>query len=350
MRNLDQLDDLGEIDSLGMFELAASFPEHCEEAMLRVEPIEPPSPEGIENIFFLGMGGSGIVGNVVEALMAERCGLPIVVVKDYRSPGCLGKHTLVFAISYSGNTEETIEATTHALEQSSKVVVISSGGYLEELAKERGLCFVPVPKGIQPRAALPSMVVPVFALMEKMGLWGGFEQELASAVAQLKARRPSVLPETPTRDNPAKSLAAELARRIPLIYGGGLGAVAALRFKCQINENAKAPAFWNYYPELDHNELAGWGQHGDVTRQIFQLVELRNDFEHPQVRKRFELTREILRECVAGVSEVHARGDHPLAQLFDLIFVCDFASLYLAVGEGVDPGPVAAIEELKSKL
>jgi len=350
VRNLDELSDLEEIDSLGMFGLAASFPEQLAEASKAASQVDPPNPDGIENIFVLGMGGSGIVGNIVEALMAERCGLPIVVVKDYRSPGCLGPHSLVFSVSYSGNTEETIEATTHAIESSSKVVVVSSGGYLKELAEENGFAFVPVPAGIQPRAALASMLVPVFTIMEKMGMWGGFEHELAAAVSHLQARRSSLLPDVPTEINPAKKLATEISRKIPLIYGSGIAAVAAQRFKCQINENAKSPAFWSVYPELDHNELAGWGQHGDITRQLIHLVELRNDFEHPQVRKRFELTREIIRECVAGVSEVHARGDHPLGQLLDLIYVCDYASLYLAVGEGIDPGPVAAIEELKKRL
>ncbi len=350
MTNLDDLKDLDKIDSLGMFDLAASFPEQLAEAAVVAEKIDPPSPEGIDNIFILGMGGSGIVGNIVEALMAERCGLPIVVVKDYRSPGCLGKRSLVFSVSYSGNTEETIEATQHAVEGSSKVVVISSGGFLREFAEEHGLTYVPVPAGMQPRAALASMVVPVFSIMEKMGLWGGFEHELSATVSQLKARRPSLVPESPLEENPAKRLALDISRKIPLIYGAGIAAVAAQRFKCQINENAKAPAFWNSYPELDHNELAGWGQHGDITRQVIQLVELRNDFEHPQVRKRFELTREIMRECIAGVTEVCARGDHPLGQLFDLIYVCDYASLYLAVGEGIDPGPVASIEDLKKRL
>lgn len=350
MSNLDDLSDLAEIDSLGMFDLAAGFPEQLAEAAEVGAKIDPPSPEGVENVFILGMGGSGIVGNIVEALMAERCGLPIVVVKDYRSPGCLGTHSLVFSVSYSGNTEETIEATTHAIEGSSKVVVVSSGGYLKELAEEKGLTYVPVPGGIQPRAALASMVVPVFSIMERMGIWGGFEHELAAAVSQLQARRPSLGPESPVEENPAKRVALDIRRKIPLIYGGGIGGVAAHRFKCQINENAKAPAFWNVYPELDHNELVGWGQHGDVTRQLIQLVELRNDFEHPQVRKRFELTREIMRECIAGVTEVHARGDHPLGQLLDLIYVCDYASLYLAVVEGIDPGPVTAIEELKKRL
>lgn len=350
MRNLDDLGDLDDIDSLGMFRLTGNFPEDLEAAMERAAGVEPPNPEGVRTIFFLGMGGSGIVGNIVEALMAERCGVPIIVVKDYTPPGCLGSDTLVFAVSYSGNTEETIEAVNRALERSSRVVVVSSGGYLEELARERGLCYLPVPPGLQPRAALPAMVVPVFSVLEKMGMWGGFEHELASAVEQLKARRSSLLPKTPTAENPAKSLAGDMARKIPLIYGGGIGAVAAQRLKCQLNENAKCPAFWNAFPELDHNEISGWGQHGDVTRQVIQLVELRNDFEHPQVRKRFELTREVVRECVAGVSEVHARGDHPLAQLLDLIFIGDFASLYLAVGEGVDPGPVEAIERLKARL
>ena len=116
------------------------------------------------------------------------------------------------------------------------------------------------------------------------------------------------------------------------------------------NENAKAPAFWNAYPELDHNEICGWGQHGDVTRQLFTLVELRHGFEHPQLEPRFALTREIIEETVAQVLEVRAEGEGRLAQLLDLMYVGDWASCYLALDHDVDPGPIDAIVRLKAAL
>jgi len=146
-------------------------------------------------------------------------------------------------------------------------------------------------------------------------------------------------------------LARRIGRTIPLVYGGGpLGAAAATRWKCQVNENAKAPAFANRLPEVCHNEVAGWGQHGDVTRQVISLVQLRHDFEHPQVGRRFELVDDLVAEVVAGIHDVHAEGDGPLAQLFDLVLQGDFVSLHLAVDAGVDPGPIAALDYIKAGL
>ena len=144
---------------------------------------------------------------------------------------------------------------------------------------------------------------------------------------------------------------ADFGRTIPVVYGGGpLGAAAASRWKNPINENAKAPAFWNAQPELCHNEVAGWGQHGDMTRQTMTIVNLRHEFEHPQVSRRFELVNELVDEVVASVLTVEAEGEGQLAQLLDLILFGDFVSLHLACQEGIDPGPVPALVDLKRRL
>jgi glucose/mannose-6-phosphate isomerase len=132
--------------------------------------------------------------------------------------------------------------------------------------------------------------------------------------------------------------------------GGGPGGLAALRWKNQFNENAKVPAFCHQIPELTHNEICGWGQHGDVTRQVFRLILLRHDFEHPQVSRRFDLTTELVDEVVAAVEEVRAEGEGALAQVFDLMLFGDFTSLYLAFQEDVDPGPVPVLDYIKERL
>ena len=152
--------------------------------------------------------------------------------------------------------------------------------------------------------------------------------------------------------NPARELARQIGRTIPIIYGGGaLGAVAAMRWKCDVNENAKAPAFWNTYPELDHNEICGWGQHGDVTRQLFTLVELRHGFEHQRLERRGSTrrARSSRRPCTR-CSTVEAEGEGRLAQLLDLMYVGDWTSCYLALDNDVDPGPIDAIIQLKDRL
>ncbi len=146
-------------------------------------------------------------------------------------------------------------------------------------------------------------------------------------------------------------MARRIGRTIPLVHSSGdLGGAAALRWKAQVNENAKSPAFFNVYPELCHNEVAGWGQHGDATRQLITLVNLRHDAEHPQVSRRFELVVDVLREVVAEVVEVRAAGEGDLAQLLDLALFGDFVSLHLAGNEGIDPGPIPVLDEIKLQL
>ena len=146
-------------------------------------------------------------------------------------------------------------------------------------------------------------------------------------------------------------MARRIGRTIPLIYGGaGIGQVAALRWKAQFNENCKIPAFHNTVPEMCHNEICGFGQHGDVTRQLLQVITLRHEFEHPQIARRFELVGDILDEVVRGVETVVAEGEGPLAQLLDLVIFGDFVSLHLAAQEGVDPGPVPILEDIKAAL
>jgi glucose/mannose-6-phosphate isomerase len=171
------------------------------------------------------------------------------------------------------------------------------------------------------------------------------------AQAELARRRDRCVPSVTGPANAARELARRIDRTIPIVYGGGaLGGVAAYRWKCDVNENAKAPAFWAQHPELGHNEICGWGQHGDVTRQVFSLVELRHGFEHERLRLRFSATREIVEECVHQVLAVEAGGEGRLAQLLDLMYVGDWTSTYLALQNDVDPGPIPAISDLKSRL
>jgi glucose/mannose-6-phosphate isomerase len=274
--------------------------------------------------------------------------VPVLVAKSYELPAFVGEGTLVFAVSFSGNTEETVEATTEAAVQGAKIVVISGGGELSRLGEAWGAPMVSVPDDIpQPRAAVGALAIPPLIILEQIGLFPGAGRWVDEAVRRLTERRD----ELAGKDTLVTELARRIGRTIPLIYGGGmLGSVAAQRWKTQMNENAKIPAFWNTQPELCHNEIAGWGQHGDLTRQAITIVALRHDFEHPQVMRRFELVFRMIDEVVAGIAQVEARGDGQLAQLLDLILVGDLTSLHLALNEGIDPGPAPALDEIKLAL
>jgi glucose/mannose-6-phosphate isomerase len=337
------------LDSIGMFAAAASMPEQVFDAAVRARGLDGlPERERIENIVVLGMGGSGVAGDVLAAAAGPFLPVPVIVSKGYELPAFVGESSLVFAISFSGNTEETLEAASSAAVEGAHLVVITQGGELGRLAQSWGVPQVPVPESIPvPRAGLGATAIPPLIVLEEIGLFPGAQQWVDFAVEQLRARREQLSGD----DSPARALAKAIGRTIPLVHGGGdIGSVAAMRWKTEVNENANAPAFWNAYPELCHNEMQGWGQHGDVTRQVLTLVNLRHEYEHPQVARRFEVTEPMLDEVVASVHEVQAAGEGQLAQLLDLMLYGTFVSLELAAQEGIDPGPMGTLDEIKEQV
>lgn len=337
------------LDSLEMRAAAAGLADQVEVAAATAAEVGPlPSADGISSVVVLGMGGSGIGGDLLAAVSGSRMPVPVVVPKGYEAPAFVGPGTLVFAVSFSGNTEETISAASAAAESGARIVVVAAGGEMGRLAGEWGAPVVPIASGIpMPRAGIGAVAIPPLVILERMGLLPGISAEIVGAVEQLRRRGA----ELTSADSEAAELARHIGRTMPIVYGGGaLGEVAAARWKGQFNENAKVPSFANRIPELTHNEICGWGQHGDVTRQVFTLLLLRHSFEHPQTRRRFEMVAEIMDEVVAGVHSVEARGDSILAQLFDLILVGDFVSLELAAQAGVDPGPVPILDQIKAAL
>ncbi len=342
------------VDSLGFLGVVEGLPEQLatahEQATMTLDRAPLPHADQIDNIAVLGMGGSGIAGDVLRAV-ASSLPVPIVVLKQIRVPAFIGPRTLAFAVSYSGNTEETNAMAAGALDAGARVIAVTSGGELGALAASRGAVHVPCADGyVMPRAAVGALVAPLFMALFHVGLYPEAHALLMQAQAQLKHRSDQCRPDAgPT--NPARELARRIGRSIPLIYGGGaLGAVAAYRWKCDINENAKAPAFTAAYPELDHNEICGWGQHGDVTRQVMTLVSLRHGFEDERLSTRIDRTTEIIDEALLQVLEVQAEGEGRLGQLLDLMYLGDWASYYLALDNDVDPGPIDAITQLKAAV
>lgn len=337
------------LDTQGIWEATAGLPEQVARACEEAADLDGlPERTDIENVVVLGMGGSGLAGDILLATAGPFMAVPVVVVKSYTLPAFVGEGSLVFAISFSGETEETVEAAGEAAVQGARVVAVTSGGELAKLASSWGSPVVQVPPELpQPRTAVGAMAIPPLVVLEEVGLFPGATQWIELAVEQLTRRRDQLV----AGNGPAAEIARKIGRTFPLIHSSGaLGNAAAQRWKTQINENAKAPAFYGVAPELCHNELQGWGQHGDVTRQLITVVNLRHDSEHPQVSRRFELVDDLTRETLAGIEEVQAEGDGDLAQLLDLVLIGDFVSLHMAAAEGLDPGPVPVIRELKQRL
>lgn len=337
------------LDSLDMLGAAFGLPEQVDAAATAAGAADGlPSGAGVTSVVVLGMGGSGIGGDVCAAIAGPVCRVPIVVSKHYECPTFVGPDTLVFAVSASGNTEETIEAVGRARSAGARIVVVSAGGELSRLAGEWDVPMIGVDDTIpMPRAAIGAVSIPLLVVLERVGLIDGVTAQIDATASQLRRRRDQL--RQPVND--AERLAARIGGTLPLVYGGGpIGEVAAWRWKGQFNENPKVPAFCNRIPELTHNELAGWAQHGDVTRQVFSLLLLRHDFEHPHVSRRFEFVVSACDEVVADVHTVRAEGDGPLAQLMDLVMQGDLVTLHLAMRSGVDPGPIAVLEDLKTWL
>ena len=336
------------LDSLDMIGATERFPGQVAEAARTAARVEGlPSADEVDNVLVLGMGGSGIAGDVLAAVGGPFVPVPIVVAKGYAPPSFVGPGTLCFAVSFSGNTEETLEAAQAAAAAGARMVVVAAGGELAALAPEWQAPHIPLPDDIpMPRAGLGALSVPLILALEQVGLFPGATGWVEAAVEQLEVRHQALV-----AGDAAQSIARTIDRTIPLVFGAGpLGGVAAARWKAQINENAKSPAFTGTYPELCHNEIAGWGQHGDVTRQVFTLVELRHDEEHPQELRRFEYVRDLMAEVVHDVVEVRAVGEGALAQLFDLTLMGDHVSLHLAAQAGIDPGPIPVLDDLKREL
>ncbi len=339
------------LDTLGMFDLEEGLPEQAEAAVREARSVEGlPDTSQIQNVVVLGMGGSGVSGDILAAVAGPLVPVPVVVVKSYECPAFVDETSLVFAVSASGNTEETLQAASDAAVAGAHMVVVTGGGELAHLARRWGAPLIPVPSDIpQPRAAIGAMAMPPLVVLEDIGLFRGASYWIDAAIDQLKRRRDALANAGDA--SRAADVARRIGRTIPLIHGGGgVGAAAAHRWRTQVNENAKTPAFASAQPELCHNEVCGWGRGNPSSSAMLTAVNLRHEGEHPQVARRFELVADVLRDQVAAVIEIVGEGDGDLAQLFDLIIFGDYVSLWMAAEAGIDPGPVDVLVDLKRQL
>lgn len=333
-------------DPQQMLGLIMRFPRMCEEAWALAPsggPVKPP-----QAVVALGMGGSGIGGDLLRAVAFDEATVPVASIKEYRAPSFVGPQTLVFACSYSGETEETLAAYDEAAGREAACVVITSGGELLRRAQARRHAAVVVPKGLPPRAALPYLFLPMLAMLGKTGVTRSFDADFREAVQVLQRVTAEHGPDRP--DNPARRLAEMLRGRIPVVYSTvPFLEPAAQRWKDQFNENAKTFAVWNTFPELNHNETVGWGLDDALARMLHVII-LRDAVEAPRLALRAAITRDLALSRAGGIDEVRPMGTGKLARLLSAILIGDFVSWYLALLRGVDPTPVPVIDELKKRL
>jgi glucose/mannose-6-phosphate isomerase len=332
-------------DPSGMLGDVLAQPHQYEDALWRTESANIPRREFARGVVICGMGGSGIGADLAGAAVGLRATAPITTVRGYELPQWVGADTLVVCASYSGNTEETLSCFEQAGAAGAPRVAVTTGGKLAEAARAAGdVPVIGVPSGMQPRAAVVYMTVTALQCAELAGaapsLRGEIEEAATLAADLVKEWGPDVEGSLP------KQTATAVHGRIPVVYGGRTTTAAARRWRGQINENAKLPAFFGELPEAHHNEVVGW-HHADDA--LIALV-LETSAEHERMGRRFDVTEEVMQAAGVEAIRFQGRGESATAQLMSLVLLGDLVSVYLAVLRGKDPMPVEEIEGLKARL
>ncbi len=340
MRGLSSL--VEKIDKKGMHRVLRAFPQQLHIPALPPEVVRLSSPQ---NMVVAGVGGSAIGGDLFRTYMARVSTCPVHVVRGYRLPQWVTPHTLVVAVSCSGGTQETLAMFHEARERGIPLVAVTRGGKLAQAAQESGIPIIRIQGTAPPRTTLGATLAVLLALAQVLELVSPGEDPLEEAQALLSSMAQELHPSG--GGGKALELAQKIQGSIPLIYAGGpLLESVATRWKGQINENSKTPAFTNTFPELGHNEIVGW--EGDMSP--FHVILLRDRDETRLQERTISAAMELLRARCKGMEEVVSQGEGLLTRLLSLVYLGDWVSYYLAILKGVDPTPIPLIDELKKRI
>jgi len=342
---LDNREKIEELDPQGMVEDLDTFPDQCKEAVSIGEAFKLPFDlREFDRVLVTGMGGSAIVGDLLSRLLD----IPVESNRGYHLPKSARSDDLLVAISYSGNTEETLSALQDGLRRGLSVVCLATGGKMEDFCVRKSVPLIKIPTGHQPRASTGYMLLPLLKLFDRAGRAGtiDFEQLIDDLETLVKSWGSSV----PVEKNEPKQLAEEFSGKVPIIYGtkGNTWAVA-YRWKTQINENAKQPAFWNVFPELNHNETVGY-QLGSELMENGKVVMLKNGLDLERNELRMEIIEGLFRDEGIDYSLARAPEGDKFTKIIGQMYFGDYFSVYLALLNEVDPSPVKLIESFKSRL
>ncbi len=339
--------EVAAVDSTGQAAEICDLGTHLRDAVWRVDSAALAGLDAPGGLVVAGMGGSAVGAFLARGLLADRLRRPLLVADGYAIPSWVGEDALVLCSSYSGTTEETLACYDAARAAGAGIVAATTGGPLAVRARRDGFPVVPLPGGFQPRAAVGYSLVAVLEAAALAGVGPSVREEIDAAARLADALAAEWGPDGDA-DGAAKALARRLAGTVPVVMGSGLTAPIAYRWKCQLNENAKLPAFWSVLPEADHNEICGWA----ASRELgpFSAVLLEDPGAHPRVALRFELTAGLAGAGARTVERVAPSGESELERLVSLLLLGDLVSLYMAVLRGTDPVDIAAIDTLKSQL
>ncbi len=346
---LDDIESIKEIDSGRYHTYIAEIPSQCETAYKQMAEIEiPENYKNPQNVVICGMGGSAIGADLARTFLPNDINAPISVHRDYELPAYVNSNTLVVCSSFSGETEEVLSSFYDALAKKAKIFVIVGGGTLVELAKANNIPYYQFSYKSQPRATLGFVMIALLSLFEKIGIFKN-SLDIAKTAGFLKKVISEISLEVPTEKNKAKLLAYKIFDRMLIVAGSGILTEVARRWKCQFNENAKAFAFFEVLPELNHNMVEGIHFPKQIHDEAMFLF-LENSFDHSQNKKRFAILKELFNEYGIAYESVPAQGDTVLEQKLSSVIFGDYVSYYLAILNKTDPTPVETIQWAKKKL
>lgn len=288
-------------------------------------------------IVFCGMGGSALGGRIIKSYIGNKT--PVFVVDDYMLPEFVGKESLVFAVSYSGDTEETLEACSQAIKNKITPVIITSAGRLEILGLDNGFPIIKLPGGLQPRMSYGYQLFSILRILDNLHIVKDTKAITENAAVFIGKEKEKIKAH-------AREISKKLVGKIPLIYSSKNFEAAAYKWKKNFNENAKTMAFTSVFPEHNHNELNGFIR----ANGNFHIIFIRDKGDHPRVRKRIDVAKKIAEENMIESTVVEAQGNNFLERILSTIYLGDWASYYLALEYGVDPTPVELIQKFKSML
>ncbi len=303
----------------------------------------------VNKAVILGMGGSAIGGDLISSLAVSEAKLPILVYRDYNLPSFVDNQTLVIASSYSGNTEETLYSFEQAMRTKAKKLVITTGGKLKTMAEIAGIPIFSLNYKAPPRAALGFSLLAILCFLQKLGFLSDKSTDVSETRQVLQETVQEINEQVQTTDNPAKQLAQHLYGHLPVVYGAGFIAEVAHRWKTQFNENSKAWAFHEVFPELNHNAIVGY-QFPKELADIMRVIILRSPLLGQRILLRQRITHELLEGVGVSCQYVDGKGNCPLSQMMSLVLFGDYVSYYLAILYRVAPSPVKVIDYLKEQL
>ncbi len=326
--------EIRSVDKENMLQVLKDFPMQVNKGWQLAEKVKITGKP--EKIMVTGMGGSCLPGEIL-ASYAERLSCPILLNRDYELPNYADPQTLVFVISYSGNTEETVSALKEAKRMHAQCVVIASGGKLKELAAEYKIAFVEVPSGLQPRFAYGYLFLVILRILQNSGL---IEDQQAAVEKTVETLRKDIFRQR------AEELADQLVGKIPVIYTSDRMRAIAYKWKINFNENTKINAFYNVFPELNHNEMNGYVH----VNGNYHVIIIKDENDHTRTQKRMNIFKELVKQRGVEVTEIGLSGPNRLAKLISAIYIGDWVSFYLAIKMKQDPTPVKMIEDFKKRM